>query len=455
MPHHTLEQLHTGQLAGTTHLKLACGLTALPRAVFSLADTLEVLDLSGNQLTTLPDDLPRLGKLRVVFASNNRFTTLPAVLGRCEQLTMIGFKANQIRHVPDDAFPPRLRWLILTDNQIDQLPASIGQCHQLEKLLLAGNQLRSLPAALAQCQQLALLRVSANRLGPLPDWLLQMPRLAWLACSAQARQPAEACAVCSTAAPEAPGDGIAWTRLHLGARLGEGASGTIDSAELDAGTPAATLVAVKLFKGEMTSDGLPESEMTAALQAGPHPHLITALGRLTGHPEGRQGVVMPRIAPQFEPLAAPPSMASCSRDVYAASATFTTPQIIAIAHGIASAAQHLHARGLMHGDLYAHNILRSGHQALLGDFGAASFIAPHNQPHAQALQRLEVRAFGYLLEELLARGSSTDPTPLALLAALRTACLDNIPVHRPDFAAITQVLASLGSGVCTTQPAAV
>ena len=432
MPHHILEQLHAGQLAGATHLKLACDLTELPRAVFTLADTLEVLDLSNNQLTVLPDDLPRLRKLRVVFASCNKFTTLPAVLGRCEQLTMIGFKANQIRHVPDDAFPPLLRWLILTDNQIEQLPASIGQCHQLEKLMLAGNQLRSLPASLAQCQQLALLRVSANRLVTLPDWLLHMPRLAWLACAAQAGQPI------SAAAGEQPGD-IAWTRLHLGARLGEGASGTIHSAELDRGTPAATPVAVKLFKGDMTSDGLPESEMMAALQAGRHPHLITALGRLTGHPEERQGVVMPRIAPQFQPLAAPPSMASCSRDVYAADATFTTAQIIAIAHGIASAAQHLHARGLLHGDLYAHNILRSGHQALLGDFGAASFITPHNQHHAQALQRLEVRAFGYLLEELLAHCSDADHALHAPLTALRTACLGDIPAHRPGFEAITRI----------------
>ena len=441
MPHHTLEQLHAGLLAGATHLKLACGLTELPRAVFTLADTLEVLDLSGNQLTALPDDLHRLRKLRVVFASCNRFTTLPAVLGRCEQLAMIGFKANQIRHVPDDAFPPLLRWLILTDNQIEQLPASIGQCHQLEKLMLAGNRLHNLPASLAQCQQLALLRVSANCLGALPDWLLHMPRLSWLACAAQAGQPTNA------VTDEQPCD-IAWTRLDLGARLGEGASGTIHSAELDTGTPAATPVAVKLFKGDMTSDGLPESEMRAALQAGRHPHLITALGRLTGHPEGQQGVVMPRIAPQFQPLAAPPSMASCSRDVYAADTTFTTAQIIAIAHGIASAVQHLHARGLMHGDLYAHNILHSGHQAMLGDFGAASFVAPHNQHHAQALQRLEVRAFGYLLDELLARGSNADHTAYAPLTALRAACLNDTPAHRPGLEAVTQVLAALNRAVC-------
>ncbi len=442
MSHHTLEQLLRGQLAGATHLKLACGLTELPPAVFTLADTLEMLDISNNHLTALPDDLPRLHKLRVVFASNNLFTTLPAVLGRCLQLTMIGFKANQIRHVPDDALPPGLRWLILTDNQIKQLPDSIGQCGQLEKLMLAGNQLRSLPSTLAQCQQLALLRVSANRLGALPDWLLQMPRLAWLAFAAQAGEQSALDAAVPSAAGEQP-EGIAWSRLRLEGALGEGASGTIYSAELDSGTPAARLVAVKLFKGSMTSDGLPDSEMTAALRAGQHPNLITALGRLTGHPDAKPGIAMPRIAPQFRSLAAPPSMASCSRDVYAANTTFTPRQVVAIAHGIASAAQHLHARTLMHGDLYAHNILLSGSQAFLGDFGAASFTVQHNPAHAQALQHIEVRAFGYLLQELLARCSDLENAACRPLLALRDACLDDLPARRPGFEAIGRAVQSV------------
>lgn len=438
---HTLEQLQNGQLGGATHLKLACGLTELPRAVFTLADTLEVLDLSGNQLTSLPDDLPRLHKLRVVFASNNHFTTLPAVLGQCKALTMIGFKANAISNVPATALPPLLRWLVLTDNQIEQLPASIGRCHQLEKLMLAGNRLRSLPQELAQCQQLALLRVSANRLGALPSWLLQMPRLAWLAFAAQGE--GLGCEEAASSSQANQPDDIAWTRLQLGDILGEGASGSIYSADLDAGTPAATAVAVKLFKGDMTSDGLPESEMAAALQAGHHPNLITALGRLSGHPDQRRGVVMPRIASHFEPLAAPPSMSSCSRDVYADDATFTFRQGMAIGRSMASALQHLHCRGVMHGDVYAHNILICGEQALLGDFGAASFVPADDLPSAQALERIEVRALGYLLQELLARCQASGE-PQHLLGTAPTnlcrACLHEDPASRPGFDAITLAL---------------
>ncbi|MBX9713975.1 MAG: leucine-rich repeat domain-containing protein, partial [Pseudomonadaceae bacterium] len=178
---HSLEQLHRGELAGITRLDLACDLTEFPEAIFSLADSLEVLNLSGNQLSRLPDDLPRLHKLRVLFCSDNTFTEVPAVLGQCPQLEMVGFKANQIRHLPAAALPAKLRWLILTDNQLEQLPEALGQCQQLQKLMLAGNRLRELPASLAHCHNLELLRIAANQLDALPQWLLQLPRLSWLA----------------------------------------------------------------------------------------------------------------------------------------------------------------------------------------------------------------------------------------------------------------------------------
>ena len=434
----TLAQLRTGQLAGTRRLKLACGLTEFPREIFELADTLEELDLSGNQLTTLPDDLPRLTALRVLFCSNNRFTELPAVLGQCSQLSMVGFKANQIQHVPSAALAPSLRWLILTDNRIPQLPASIGQCTPMQKLMLAGNQLTALPPELAQCQQLELLRISANQLTHLPDWLLRLPRLAWLACAGNPFNTAAA-----TASSAASTD-IAWSSLTLAHTMGEGASGIIHAAEWH--HPGAVQpVAVKLFKGAVTSDGLPDHEMAAALHAGPHPHLIGALGRLSGHPGAQQGIVMARIAPHFQTLAGPPSFASCTRDVYADGTTFSAATVVGIAHSIASAAHHLHTRQLMHGDLYGHNILVHGAHALLGDFGAASFNPSHDPAQAYSLQRLEARAFGYLLQELLAHSpdlSSANTTAVAL-HALCASCLNESVEDRPLFAAIEQTLDGL------------
>lgn len=124
---HTLAQLRAGELSGITRLDLSCGLTEFPAEIFDLADTLEILNLSGNALSRLPDDLHRLKRLRVLFCSDNQFTELPACLGQCAALTMIGFKANAIVDVPAAALPPLLRWLILTDNHIETQP---GQARQ-------------------------------------------------------------------------------------------------------------------------------------------------------------------------------------------------------------------------------------------------------------------------------------------------------------------------------------
>lgn len=118
----TLAALRSGELKGITRLDLACNLQDFPREIFALADTLEILNLSGNALDALPDDLPRLSKLRVLFCSGNRFTRLPEVLSSCVHLEMVGFKSNSIREVSAAAISPGLRWLILTDNQIQRFP---------------------------------------------------------------------------------------------------------------------------------------------------------------------------------------------------------------------------------------------------------------------------------------------------------------------------------------------
>ena len=85
---------------------------------------------------------------------------------------------------------------------------------------------------------------------------------------------------------------------------------------------------------------------------------------------------------------------------------------LAIARDTGDALAHLHARGLVHGDFYAHNILvdDQGH-ALLGDFGAASFLPEHDGQRAEALKRIDRRALAVLVDELAAL--CDDPQALA------------------------------------------
>lgn len=406
-PPDTLARLRAGQLQGATRLDLrGCGLTELPPEVLALADTLEVLDLSNNALATLPEGLATLTRLHTLFASSNRFERLPPMLGRLPRLDTLGFKANRIAQVPAQALAPTLRWLILTDNHVAELPPTLADCAPMQKLMLAGNRLQRLPEGLGRLQRLELLRLSANRFervqDALPEALLALPRLAWLAHAGNPFSAAQEQAAPSQAAARP----IAWDELQLQALLGEGASGHIHAARWQPADGPAQDVAVKLFKGAMTSDGLPQCEMAATLVAGRHPALVGLLGVLRGHPQGVQGLVMRRLPPQWAALAGPPSMASCSRDVYAPGLRLPAAHARAIAQAAQAALAHLHACGLSHGDLYAHNLLVDGQGgALLSDFGAASFLPLQDTARTEALKAIDRRALQVLHDELQAHSA--------------------------------------------------
>ena len=423
----TLKALRDGDLAGARAVTLREDLTAFPRELFGLADTLEVLDLGGNALTDLPDDLGRLTKLRVLFCSGNRFERLPAGLGDCPALSQVGFRGSGLREIPAEALPPNLRWLILTDNAIETLPEALGQRPALQKLMLAGNRLSALPESLAGHARLELLRLAANRFETLPSWLAELPSLAWLAWAGNRFDHGG----------PASNRSIPWSALRLGRRLGEGASGQVHEALWTTGAETRP-VALKLFKGAMTSDGLPEREMAACLTAGEHPHLTGALAQLVGHPEGTQGLLMPLLPAHWRILAGPPSPESCSRDVYDPALRLDLDVALRIARGIAAGTAHLHDKGLTHGDLYAHNILWDGAtgQAVLSDFGAASRLPAGADG---GWRRLEVRAWGLLLGELLER-CGLQASPPDTLWALQAACVQADVAARPTLAAILDVL---------------
>jgi hypothetical protein len=432
----TLEKLRAGKLAGTTRLTLANGLTSFPAEIFELADTLEILDLSNNALSSLPDDFSCLTRLRILFCNHNQFKALPAILGQCPQLSMISFRANQIEQLSAAALPVKLRWLTLTDNRLSELPPELGRCFSLQKLMLAGNQLTHLPDSLANCIHLELMRLSVNQLVELPLWLTELPSLAWLAyagnpfCAEK-----EATALMENTLPA-----VEWACLTLQDKIGEGASGKIYQARWQNADERS--VAVKLFKGTLTSDGLPQNEMACCIAAGAHPNLIPLHGKISGHPAHQLGLVMSLIDDSFENLAEPPSLDSCTRDCYPAEKNITFQMMMNIVTGIASAVQQLHIRGILHGDLYAHNILFNDQgQALLGDFGAASLL-PVNVIEARRLQQIEVRAFGILLAEVLACCECLPETE-SLLRSLIGQCVQSDANQRPLLDAVLAVLESV------------
>ena len=379
----TLEELRSGKLDGVRQLKLRENLTSFPEEIYSLADSLEILDLSHNQLSTLPQDLHRLHKLKIAFFSNNNFTEVPSAFKECYSLYMLGFKANKIELFEEDILPVSISWLILTDNKIKTLPASMGKLHKLQKCALAGNQIERLPETMQACQNLELLRLSANKLKEVPSWLLRLPKLSWLAFSGNP---------CS-GLQKFDLEQVNCKDLELKELLGEGASGEIFKAYSKIHKEE---VAVKIFKGAVTSDGYAKDEMNAYMSTGEHPHLISVIAKV--EEEKRLGLLLELIPTSFKNLGNPPNFNTCTRDTFEEGTSFSVETVVEVAKAMISASLHLHSRGLMHGDLYAHNILiDEKNSCYLGDFGAASFYDLGNKD----FEKIEVRAFGCLLEDML------------------------------------------------------
>ena len=435
----TLAQLRSGQLSGVTQLCLNEQLKEFPKEVFTLADSLQVLDLSHNQISRLPAEFSCLKNLRILFLSHNRFESVPEILAQCPALEMIGFKSNQITEFAEDALPLQTRWLILTDNKIMRLPDSIGKLQNLQKLALAGNEIQNIPAAMAQCKNLELVRLSANQLNEIPDAFLHLPKLSWLAVAGNAF---------NRESTELHSDivSVPLSTIALADILGEGASGVIHKAQWLQQPPslkgASKKIAVKIFKAEVTSDGYPADELANCLRAGEHKSLVKVIAQI--QESESKGLVMELIPSDYRNLGMPPSLQTCTRDTFN-QRKFTVADILTITSAMAETMVHLHKLHISHGDLYAHNIMVDDDaNALLGDFGAASDISMLPAKQKKLIQAVEVRAFACLLDDLLSICRAPESFKIgAKLIILRDECMQEDVSARPDFKAISKRLKAL------------
>ena len=155
-------------------------LTSLPEWLGKLSG-LQVLYLSGNQLTSLPESLGKLSGLQGLFLSGNQLTSLPESLGNLSDLQLLYLSGNQLTSLPESLGKlSALQSLILSDNQLTSLPESLGKLSGLQWLDLSGNQLTSLPESLGKLSGLQELDLSGNQLTSLPAGIRELRALTHL-----------------------------------------------------------------------------------------------------------------------------------------------------------------------------------------------------------------------------------------------------------------------------------
>jgi len=134
------------------------------------------LDISRNQLKSLPAEISKLTNLIELNLYHNQLEMLPSEIGRLTNLQRLYLSRNQLTSLPKEiGHLFNLRRLAPSYNRLVSLPAEIGQLTNLQKLLLSNNQLTSLPSELEKLTQLGELDLIGNRLPIPPEILRQRP----------------------------------------------------------------------------------------------------------------------------------------------------------------------------------------------------------------------------------------------------------------------------------------
>jgi len=147
---------------------------------------------------------------------------------------------------------------------------------------------------------------------------------------------------------------------------------------------------------------------------------------------------LPIIPENFHKLGNSPSFTTCTRDTFPDNTNFSTDYITTVLNGICQALIHLHSRGIMHGDLYAHNILVDENAyPYLGDFGSASLYPPTKN---SLREKIDLCAFAYLIDDLLSNCPEKENLKYQTFEKIRDLCLAANPNSRPDFQEINIML---------------
>ena len=146
------------------------------------------LDLSGQNLTELPDsieeldllvelDLRNLINLKRLYINSCQLEYLPISVSNLSKLSQLYLAQNKLTSLPEEIGNlTRLNKLYVSNNQLKTLPESIGQLSRLKYLDLSENQISELPQSLKGLTNLLNLRIDGN---PIEDLsiLQTLPKL--------------------------------------------------------------------------------------------------------------------------------------------------------------------------------------------------------------------------------------------------------------------------------------
>ena len=140
--------------------------------------TVDALDLSENELTTVPEAITRLSNLKWLDLEANQLTTIPESVTRMTSLEVLNLRNNKLATVPEAITRlTNLKKLYLSENQLTTVPESITRMTGLEVLYLWGNKLTTVPESIIRMTSLEVINLSRNPLIRVPEPITRMTNL--------------------------------------------------------------------------------------------------------------------------------------------------------------------------------------------------------------------------------------------------------------------------------------
>ena len=135
--------------------------------------TLEYLNLSFNEISSLPQEVGQLKKLKKLILANNKIAEIPECFNQLSHLIELDCSKNEIKQLPVNFSIKSLEYFSISFNKLICLPDSIGEMLYLRILLINNNNINYLPLPLHNIiLQLFWFDVSNNPLLTIPPSII-------------------------------------------------------------------------------------------------------------------------------------------------------------------------------------------------------------------------------------------------------------------------------------------
>ncbi len=146
----------------------------LPR----LPPSLQKLDASYIAFGRFPQELFQLKQLKELQLKSCGFNEFPRITENWESLNILNLSDNQLYSVSDDIGQlQELKSLQLKQNKIERVSGAIGQLGKLEFLDISDNKIQQFPMEMGQLNSLKSLNFSTNKVRQFPKWMYELINL--------------------------------------------------------------------------------------------------------------------------------------------------------------------------------------------------------------------------------------------------------------------------------------